>query len=148
MSNCLSPFRGDGREVRKCSTFVLISDPLYLPLKRGGPVWPPLESPRKVFWMSCKTLSKSCNSLSISLFRKQANCLSLFRGDGRGVKIHMKKGLLHVSRHITNLFLETRNMRKQWEYFLLTLFYLCFTKLNNRKQADMSVLTSTPSISK
>ena len=58
-----------------------ITDPLYLPLKRGGPVCPHLESPRKVFWMSCKTLSKSCNSLSISLFRKQANCLSLFRGD-------------------------------------------------------------------
>ena len=32
---------------------------------------------------------------------------------GEGVKIHMKKGLLHVSRHITNLFLETKNMRKQ-----------------------------------
>ena len=63
-----------------------ITDPLYLPLKRGGPVCPYLESPRKVFWMSCKTLSKSCNSLSISLFRKQANCLSLFRGDGRGVR--------------------------------------------------------------
>ena len=63
-----------------------ITDPLYLPLKRGGPVCPHLESPRKVFWMSCKTLSKSCNSLSISLFRKQANCFSLFRGDGRGVR--------------------------------------------------------------
>ena len=89
-----------------------------------------------------------CTSVFRRLFRKQANCLSPFRGDGRGVKIHMKKFLFHVSRHITNLFLETRNMRKQWEYFLLTLFYLCFTKLNNRKQADMSVFTSTPSISK
>ena len=32
---------------------------------------------------------------------------------GEGVKIHMKKCLFHVSRHITNLFLETKNMRKQ-----------------------------------
>ena len=71
-------FRGDGREVRKCSTFVLITDPLYLPLKRGGLVCPLLESPRNV-------LLKYCKTLSISLFRKQANCLSLFRGDGRGV---------------------------------------------------------------
>ncbi|WP_418855784.1 hypothetical protein, partial [Prevotella sp.] len=78
-SNCLSPFRGDGREVRKCSTFVLITDPLYLPLKRGGLVCPHLESSRDV-------LLKYCKTLYINLFRKQANCLSLFRGDGRGVR--------------------------------------------------------------
>ena len=104
-ANCLSPFRGDGRGGGKkvlhyC--LVLVTDPLYLPLKRGGLVCPYFESPRKLY-----------KSLSASLFGKQANCLSLFRGDGRGVKIHMKKGLLHVSRHITNLFLETKNMRKQ-----------------------------------
>ena len=81
---------------------VLVTDPLYLPLKRGGLVCPYFESPRKLY-----------KSLSASLFGKQANCLSPFRGDGRGVKIHMKKCLFHVSRHITNLFLETRNMRKQ-----------------------------------
>ena len=57
-----------------------ITDPLYLPLKRGGPVCPLLESPRRV-------LQISCNSLLISLFSKQANCLSHFRGDGRGGKI-------------------------------------------------------------
>ena len=78
-ANCLSLFRGDGRGVRKCSTFVLITDPLYLPLKRGGPVCPLLEGPRNV-------LLKYCKILSINLFRKQANCLSLFRGDGRGVR--------------------------------------------------------------
>ena len=72
----------------------------------------------------------------------------IFRGDGRGVKIHMKKGLLHVSHHITNLFLETKKHEKAMKMLLLTLFCLCFIKLNNRKQADMSVLTSTPSISK
>ena len=104
-ANCFSPFRRDGREGGKkvlhyC--LVLVTDPLYLPLKRGGLVCPYFESPRKLY-----------KSLSASLFGKQANCLSPFRGDGRGVKIHMKKCLFHVSRHITNLFLETRNMRKQ-----------------------------------
>ena len=69
-----------------------ITDPLYLPLKRGGPVCPHLESPRKVFWMSCKTLSKSCNSLSISLFRKQANCFSLFREGTEKVPLPHKNG--------------------------------------------------------
>ena len=66
------PFRGDGREVRKCSTFVLITNPLYLPLKRGELVCPLLESPRNV-------LLKYCKTLSINLFHKQANCFSLFR---------------------------------------------------------------------
>ena len=75
-SQTASPlFRGDGREVRKCSTFVLITDPLYLPLKRGGLVCPHLESSRKLY-----------KSLSINLFSKQSNCLSPFRGDGRGVR--------------------------------------------------------------
>ena len=56
-----------------------ITDPLYLPLKRGGLVCPLFESPRNV-------LLKYCKTLSINLFRKQANCFSLFRGDGRGVR--------------------------------------------------------------
>ena len=51
-----------------------ITDPLYLPLKWGGPVCPHLESPRNLY-----------KSLSVSLFSKKSNCLSLFRGDGRGV---------------------------------------------------------------
>ena len=51
-----------------------ITDPLYLPLKRGGPVCPYLENPRNLY-----------KSLSVSLFSKKSNCLSLFRGDGRGV---------------------------------------------------------------
>ena len=103
-ANCLSLFRGDGRGGKKVLHYclVLVTDPLYLPLKRGGLVCLYFESPRKLY-----------KSLSASLFGKQANCLSPFRGDGRGVKIHMKKCLFHVSRHITNLFLETRNMRKQ-----------------------------------
>ena len=52
-----------------------ITDPLYLPLKRGGLVCPHLESSRKLY-----------KSLSINLFSKQSNCLSPFRGDGRGVR--------------------------------------------------------------
>ena len=52
-----------------------ITDPLYLPLKRGGPVCPYLENPRNLY-----------KSLSVSLFSKKSNCLSLFRGDGRGVR--------------------------------------------------------------
>ena len=51
-----------------------ITDPLYLPLKRGGPVCPHLEGPRNVL------LKKYCKTLFINLFRKQANCLSLFGG--------------------------------------------------------------------
>ena len=38
----LLPFRGDGREVNTHS--IVITDPLYLPLKRGGQVCLPLES--------------------------------------------------------------------------------------------------------
>ena len=72
------PFRGDGREVRNDEVFIVldITDPLYLPLKRGGPVCLLLEGSRKLLY----------KSLSVSLFRKKSNCLSLFRGDGRGVR--------------------------------------------------------------
>ena len=52
-----------------------ITDPLYLPLKCVGLVWPHLECPRNLY-----------KSLSVSLFSKKSNCLSLFRGDGRGVR--------------------------------------------------------------
>ena len=70
-SNCLSPFRGDGRgvvNVQPCS--LEITDPLYLPLKRGGPVCLPLESPRRVLLMYSKTLS-------INLFRKRQTAFML-----------------------------------------------------------------------
>ena len=46
-------------------------------LKRGEPVCLPLESPRNVFWMSCKTLPISCNSLSISCNSLSISCNSL-----------------------------------------------------------------------
>ena len=39
------PFRGDGREVNTHS--IVITDPLYLPLKRGGLVCSNLEGPRR-----------------------------------------------------------------------------------------------------
>ena len=53
-----------------------ITDPLQLPLKRGELVCLLLEGSRKLLY----------KSLSVSLFRKKSNCLSLFRRDGRGVR--------------------------------------------------------------
>ena len=55
-----------------------ITDPLYLPLKRGGPVCPPLESPRRV--LPC--LITPCQSA----FQQGVKLPLSFRRDGREVR--------------------------------------------------------------
>ncbi|WP_297244197.1 hypothetical protein, partial [uncultured Prevotella sp.] len=67
-----------------------ITDPLYLPLKWGGLVCPPLESPRNV-------LLKYCKTLSINLFRKHANYFSLFREGTEKVPVFEKSGFIQLS---------------------------------------------------
>ena len=77
------PFRGDGREVRNDEVLIVldITDPLYLPLKRGGLVCLPLESPWRVLMRYSKTLSInfSASKQTASLLQERRE-----RGNRRG----------------------------------------------------------------
>ena len=44
-----------------------ITDPLYLPLKRGGLVCPPLESPYDILWSGWKICVYLCNLWEIKI---------------------------------------------------------------------------------